>query len=71
MQNPTEEKFRKIRVSNRAFQDRVACLEGTEDFLRAAGFEVRKLPFQDGEEDFWIFSEENLESTDTLEVCCN
>jgi hypothetical protein len=27
-----------------------------------------KLPFQDGEEDFWVFSEENLDSNDTLQV---
>ncbi|PSN49658.1 hypothetical protein C0J52_21727 [Blattella germanica] len=53
IQNPTEEKFRKIRFSNRVYQDKVACLEGTQDFLMAAGFEVQRLPFQDGEEDFW------------------
>ena len=39
MQNPTEEKFRKIKLSNAAFQSRVASLTGSIDFLRAVGFE--------------------------------
>jgi hypothetical protein len=55
-------------MSNRIYQDRVAPLEGTQDFLIAAGFEVMKLPFQDGEEDFWVFSEDNLDSNETLQV---
>ena len=38
MQNPTEEKFRKIRKSNKAYQERVSSLEGTDLFLQAAGF---------------------------------
>ncbi|KAJ4448122.1 UBX domain-containing protein 6 [Periplaneta americana] len=66
--NPTEEKYRKIRMSNRAYQDRVACLEGTQDFLTAAGFKIQKLPFQDGEEDFWVYSEDNLENSETLQI---
>jgi UBX domain-containing protein 6 len=68
IQNPTEEKFRKIRLSNRVYQEKVAPLEGTQDFLLAAGFKVMKLPFQDGEEDFWVFSEEKLDSSETLQV---
>jgi UBX domain-containing protein 6 len=68
IQNPAEEKFQKIRMSNRVYQDRVAPLEGTQDFLVAAGFKVVKLPFQDGEEDFWVFSEENLDNKETLQV---
>jgi uncharacterized protein with PQ loop repeat len=68
IQNPTEDKFRKIRLSNRVYQEKVASLEGTQDFLLAAGFKVMKLPFQDGEEDFWVFSEENLDSNETLQV---
>jgi UBX domain-containing protein 6 len=68
MQNPTEEKFQKIRMSNRVYQERVAPLEGIQDFLIAAGFKAMKLPFQDGEEDFWVFSEDNLDSNETLQV---
>ena len=38
--HPGEEKFMKIRKSNKAFQERVACLEGTEEFLLDFGFQV-------------------------------
>ena len=38
--NPTEEKFRKIRKSNKAYQERVANTEGHDHFLEAAGFET-------------------------------
>jgi len=68
IQNPSEEKFQKIRMTNRVYQDRVAHVEGAQDFLIAAGFKVEKLPYQDGEEDFWVFSEENLDSKETLHV---
>lgn len=37
--NPDDEKFRKIRKSNKAFVDRVAAIEGTDVFISAAGFE--------------------------------
>ena len=40
--NPTEEKFRKIRKSNKAFKERVGSLEGSEEFLLACGFKVNK-----------------------------
>ncbi|PWA48909.1 PUB domain-containing protein [Artemisia annua] len=36
---PEEEKFRKIRLSNAAFQDRVGKLEGGIKFLELCGFE--------------------------------
>ena len=45
----------KIRRSNKAFQERVAGLEGTEEFLLDAGFQVKQLPGQTGEEEeFWV-----------------
>jgi UBX domain-containing protein 6 len=73
IQNPTEEKFQKIRMTNRVYQDRVAHMEGAQDFLIAAGFKVEKLPYQDGEEDFWVFSKENLDSEETqlVSICCD
>lgn len=37
--NPLEEKFRRIRTTNKAFQDRVASCTGGVMFLNAAGFE--------------------------------
>ena len=40
LQNPTEEKFRRIRRTNKVFRDRVAGLEGAEEFLLDCGFQV-------------------------------
>ncbi|BAT74382.1 hypothetical protein LR48_Vigan01g105400 [Vigna angularis] len=37
--NPDEEKFRKIRLSNQSFQDRVGSLKGGIEFLEICGFE--------------------------------
>ncbi|THU50525.1 hypothetical protein C4D60_Mb06t21140 [Musa balbisiana] len=43
--NPNEEKFRKIRLNNPTFQDRVGSLHGGVDFLQLCGFEK----LEDGE----------------------
>ncbi|CAN4120805.1 unnamed protein product [Withania somnifera] len=37
--NPDEEKYRKIRISNAVFQDRVGKLQGCIEFLELCGFE--------------------------------
>ncbi|KAJ6949097.1 UBX domain-containing protein 1-like [Populus alba x Populus x berolinensis] len=37
--NPSEEKFRKIRLNNQTFQDRVGSLQGGIGFLELCGFE--------------------------------
>ncbi|XP_066287477.1 UBX domain-containing protein 6-like [Branchiostoma lanceolatum] len=66
--NPTEEKFRKIRLSNKAFQDRVATMEGHEEFLQAAGFSLKELPHQDTVEPFWVLSEDKCEDLDSLKT---
>ncbi|CAK8560167.1 unnamed protein product [Lathyrus sativus] len=39
VKNPNEEKFRKIRLSNSLFQDRVGSLNGGMEFLELCGFE--------------------------------
>lgn len=52
--NPTEEKFRKIRISNKAYQERIHPMEGTKEFLEAAGFTVQELPFNDTTDNFWV-----------------
>ncbi|KAF7836995.1 UBX domain-containing protein 1 [Senna tora] len=39
VKNPDEEKFRKIRLSNQTFQERVGALKGGIDFLEICGFE--------------------------------
>ncbi|KAK4767104.1 hypothetical protein SAY86_014854 [Trapa natans] len=38
--NPDVEKFRRIRISNPAFQERVGALEGGMEFLQLCGFEM-------------------------------
>lgn len=67
IKNPGEEKYRRIRLSNKAFQERVASLEGANDFLRGCGFEMKKLPGQDDtEEDYWVFPEELIGDLELL-----
>ena len=41
IQNPDEPKYRRIRVANTAFQQRVAGCEGSRELLAAAGYESR------------------------------
>jgi len=66
--NPTESKYRKIRVNNKAFSERVAGLEGTREFLEGVGFQLRKMESPEGQyEDFWMFPEENTD-LDTLSL---
>ena len=60
--NPAEAKFRKIRKSNKAFKERVAALEGTEEFLDGCGFQIKQMEGPDGQmEDFWVFPDENTD----------
>nr|CAD7199034.1 unnamed protein product [Timema douglasi] len=63
LHNPGEEKYHRIRQSNRVFQERVAPLEGTQDLLQAAGFQA--------EDDYLVFSEERLQTPDTLQILCD
>ncbi|XP_078684794.1 UBX domain-containing protein 6-like [Branchiostoma floridae x Branchiostoma belcheri] len=64
--NPQEKKFCKIRLTNKAFQDRVATMEGHEEFLQAAGFSLKELPHQDTVEPFWVLVEDKCDDLDTL-----
>lgn len=45
--NPNEEKFQKIRMSNRIFSEKVANIEGAKEFMQAAGFTEQTM--DDGE----------------------
>ena len=65
--NPTEEKFWKIRQSNKAFQERVACMKGTEEFLLAAGFSLKSLPYEDAEAMFYVFDAELAQDNERLQ----
>lgn len=64
--NPTEEKFRKVRLSNKAFKERVAALKGTEEFMQATGFQMKMLPFEDHEENFYVMEEETAKDVERL-----
>lgn len=68
IENPTEEKYQKIRLSNKVFQERIAGLEGAMEFLKACGFEQQKLPHGDGEEDFLVFQKDKLGDLETLRM---
>lgn len=52
--NPSDEKFRKIRQSNKAYQERIHPIEGAQEFLSAAGFVDEELPFNDTTARFWV-----------------
>ncbi|CAD5118272.1 DgyrCDS6989 [Dimorphilus gyrociliatus] len=65
--NPTEEKYRKIRLGNKAFQERVICIEGADTFLQSVGFETRYLPGPSGsEEEFYVIPAELAEDRDHM-----
>ena len=65
--NPTEEKFHKIRLNNKAFQERISPLSGTEEFLQAAGFHIKQLPGpNDGNENFYVMDPEFAKDSDRL-----
>ena len=69
VQNPTEEKYRKIRINNKVYQERVAPLEGVEQFLRAAGFQTKPMPNPQQElEDFWVLTNTQPEHIEYLIV---
>lgn len=57
--NPNVEKYWKIRMCNKIFQEKVLPIEGTLDFLKAAGFEQQKLLHNENEEDFLVWSPNN------------
>lgn len=63
IQHPDDEKYRKIRQSNRIFSEKVLPCEGALDFLLAAGFTEQNLD----DEQFFIYSDENNpDGVDTL-----
>ena len=65
--NPQEEKFRKIRLNNKAFQDRILPLEGTQEFLQAVGFQMKSLPGPNQvDEHFYVLDAERAVNTDHL-----
>ncbi|XP_063003100.1 UBX domain-containing protein 6 isoform X2 [Elgaria multicarinata webbii] len=69
--HPEEEKYRKIKIQNRVFQERIHCLEGTHEFFQAVGFEKATLSVagqEDATEDFYVLKEAALEKLDDLKA---
>lgn len=66
--NPSDEKFRKIRQSNKAYQDRIHPIKGTREFLVAAGFVEQELPFNDTTAMFWVFRDSGTDDLSDLEL---
>ncbi|XP_017891285.1 UBX domain-containing protein 6 [Ceratina calcarata] len=63
--NPEEEKYKKIRMQNRIFQERVVPVNGASEFLNAAGFQPTKLLNNDDkEEDFLVWSSDSCSMDD-------
>ncbi|RZF40628.1 hypothetical protein LSTR_LSTR007511 [Laodelphax striatellus] len=59
--NPSEEKYRKIRMSNKIYVEKVKHIEGALEFLLAAGFQRETLPFQDTQDEFLVLPEEKID----------
>ncbi|KAM6294734.1 UBX domain-containing protein 6 [Aegotheles albertisi] len=66
--HPEEEKYRKIKLQNKVFQERISCLEGIHRFFQAVGFETKTLPVpgQETAEEFYVLKEEMLTKLEDL-----
>lgn len=53
--HPDEEKYKKIRILNKVFQERVSKIIGASEFLEAAGFTKECIALQSEEEEFYIY----------------
>ncbi|XP_006896449.1 PREDICTED: UBX domain-containing protein 6 [Elephantulus edwardii] len=67
--HPQEEKYQKIKLQNKVFQERIHCLEGTHEFFEAIGFQKVALPVPDQEEpeEFYVLGEEARAQPQSLE----
>ncbi|XP_077716537.1 UBX domain-containing protein 6 isoform X2 [Canis aureus] len=67
--HPEEEKYRKIKLQNKVFQERINCLEGTHEFFEAIGFQKALLPVpdQEGPEEFYVLSEAAVAEPQSLQ----
>ncbi|XP_030640306.1 UBX domain-containing protein 6 isoform X2 [Chanos chanos] len=66
--NPAEEKYRKIKVSNKIFQEKVRGIEGSREFLQALGFESTQLPVdgQEGTEEFLVLAQPDEDALEQI-----
>lgn len=67
--HPDEEKYRKVRASNKAFQEKVCAVTGSVLFLEAVGFEQRNLSQDGAEEVFYVLSDEKAKNVQFLQEC--
>ncbi|KAM9329540.1 UBX domain-containing protein 6 [Gastrophryne carolinensis] len=67
--NPNEEKYCSIKLSNKVFQEKIACLEGSHEFFEAIGFqkESHTLPGSDVQDEFYVLSSETVGNMDDLQ----
>lgn len=68
--NPTEEKYRKIKLSNKVFQEKVSRVDGTREYLQALGFESTMLPVEgeDKPEEYLVLPPQESEALDQMKV---
>jgi len=75
IENSSEEKYRKIRVSSKAFQEKIKPIEGAVEFLLAAGFQSKMLPVDGGMDEYYVLPEEKVQNLaelkDLLEILTN
>ncbi|XP_074421854.1 UBX domain-containing protein 6 isoform X1 [Larus michahellis] len=66
--HPEEEKYRKIKLQNKVFQERISCLDGIHRFFQAIGFETKTLPVpgQENREEYYVLKEEMLTKLEDL-----
>ncbi|XP_010870063.1 UBX domain-containing protein 6 [Esox lucius] len=66
--NPTEEKYRKIKLSNKVFQEKVKTVEGSREFLEAVGFQSIMLDVdgQEETEEFLVLMEHDPEALELM-----
>ncbi|XP_008934171.1 PREDICTED: UBX domain-containing protein 6, partial [Merops nubicus] len=66
--HPEEEKYRKIKLQNKVFQERISCLEGVHRFFQSVGFETRTLPVpgQETTEEYYVLKDEMLTKLEDL-----
>ncbi|XP_031460120.1 UBX domain-containing protein 6 isoform X2 [Phasianus colchicus] len=66
--HPEEEKYRKIKLQNKVFQERINCLEGIHRFFQSVGFETKTLPVpgQETTEEYYVLKEEMLTKLEDL-----
>lgn len=62
IRNRDEEKYRKIRLTNKTFMEKVLPIKGAIEFLESIGFIKKKLLHHDQEEDFLVFPEDCLDN---------